>query len=873
MSFTSSLASPDSSSAIRLRLVLLAGILGCLIAGMSVVDMFLPKAYDGVVPDPYGSGGITVRDLVPGGAGEKAGLRPGDVILGIGHRMLKSPIDAPPELRRHKVGEAVDYLVRRGERVREIPVVLTSYRVGSLSYFYYALLGAVFFALGVFVVSRRPDDPAVQVFYLLCILFMLFFVCRLRPSSYYWIDYFVQVAGTLALFLLPAVFLHFFLLFPTRKVFHFADQIPGGPATPRPFVRLQKFLNGSPLLFTILYTLPPTFYVLQMAGVRQGDTHTQLMFGAPRANWMLLADYLILGVLALAHSWWTSEVQATRRQILFLLIGTLAGTIPFVLFAVFFPSFLRTDRFLAWGVVPMALVPLTFAYAIVRFRLFDVQVIFRKSIVYAILTTFVTGIYALAVVAGNALFSAPTSIFSSSSPFFAFVFGLVVVLLFDPLRRRMQNVVDRIFFRDRADFQQALLEMSRSVVSQLERSKIEELLTSKTAELLRLERLVLLTPRAEDGALSKHTADRAGALDVHLPVGSLLARLMIERNGPIRLSDLDVWSLDEPSRRFREAQLRDGIRALVPVATRGKLLGLLAVGAKRSEEELNREDFDHLATIANQGALGLEAASLHEELTRRAEMERDLEIARDIQRSLFPRELPHIEGVEFFGVSLPARVVGGDFYDFLEVDGSGAGRLGLVLGDVSGKSIPASLLMVAAKEIVYARAMHDPDPATVFRESNKRVYDIKRKMFVALSYFLFDPRSLSLHYAVGGQPMPLLLREGADEAVDLPAPRARLPLGALRDVVYDAPTFFLRRGDLLLFYTDGLNEAMSTEMSVYGDERLKASLARHAGQPLSVIADELMEDIRQFTFGAEQYDDQTFVLMRLTGKPSAAARV
>src|SRR5215468_1298649 len=128
---------------------------------------------------------------------------------------------------------------------------------------------------------------------------------------------------------------------------------------------------------------------------------------------------------------------------------------------------------------------------------------------------------------------------------------------------------------------------------------------------------------------------------------------------------------------------------------------------------VRREDLDHLATIANQGALGLESAGLHEELTRRAEMERDLEIARDIQASLFPRELPRIEGVELFGVSRPARVVGGDFYDFLEVDGPGAsaaGRLALVLGDVSGKSIPASLLMVAAKEIVYARAMHSPDP-------------------------------------------------------------------------------------------------------------------------------------------------------------------
>ncbi len=181
--------------------------------------------------------------------------------------------------------------------------------------------------------------------------------------------------------------------------------------------------------------------------------------------------------------------------------------------------------------------------------------------------------------------------------------------------------------------------------------------------------------------------------------------------------------------------------------------------------------------------------------------------------------------------------------------------------------------MVAAKEIVYARAMSSPDPATVFSESNRRVYDIKRKMFVSLSYFLFDPAALTLEYAVGGQPMPLLVRAGKPEAVELQAPRNRLPLGAFRNVPYDAQTFFLAPGDLLLFYTDGLNEAMTPEMIPYGDERLKASLVRHAGASLPEIADEILEDIRQFTYGAEQYDDQTFILMRISGKPLAAARV
>jgi serine phosphatase RsbU (regulator of sigma subunit) len=208
--------------------------------------------------------------------------------------------------------------------------------------------------------------------------------------------------------------------------------------------------------------------------------------------------------------------------------------------------------------------------------------------------------------------------------------------------------------------------------------------------------------------------------------------------------------------------------------------------------------------------------------------------------------------------------VGGDFYDFLDVDASPDGRLALVLGDVSGKSIPASLLMVAAKEIVNARAMADPDPAAVFLAANRRLYEIKRRMFVSLSYFLLDPKALAMTYAFAGQPTPLLVRPGSGSAAEIPCPASRLPLGAFRDTQYDAASLYLSRGDLLLFYTDGLNEAMSAEMTPYGDERLKASLVRHCRRSLPDLADELLEDVRQYTHGAEQYDDITFVLMRVT---------
>jgi serine phosphatase RsbU (regulator of sigma subunit) len=190
-------------------------------------------------------------------------------------------------------------------------------------------------------------------------------------------------------------------------------------------------------------------------------------------------------------------------------------------------------------------------------------------------------------------------------------------------------------------------------------------------------------------------------------------------------------------------------------------------------------------------------------------------------------------------------------------------RLGVVIGDVSGKSVPASLLMVASKEIVYSRALTTRDPGRLFQESNRRIYSIKRRMFVSLGYFLLDADAMSLRYAIGGQPLPMILRSGDGGPAFLEPPEHRLPLGAFKEVPYDTREMFLKRGDLLFFYTDGFTEAMDGEMNPFGEERLMDSVALRRDASLEEIARGLLADIRAHVGGAEQYDDMTFLFMRV----------
>src|SRR5262249_1525150 len=273
------------------------------------------------------------------------------------------------------------------------------------TYLYYAALGFLFFAIGFYVFWRVPEDRSARIFFLLCVLFLLFFVCRLRPASYWWIDVFVQNTGTIILFLPPAVFPLFFRLFPRPRRFDFAGPDEGtGEPPPRWKPRLQKFLSASPGLLSLVSAIPPVVFLYDVARQVRGD-RVAVLSGAPLSSWILLGDYLVLGLVALAHSAFTLEDARERRQAFHVFVGTILGTGPFLLLGIVLPSAFGIDDFVFYGIVPMILIPLTFAYAIVRFQMLNVRIIVRRTFLYATTTGVLFGFYALAIWAANQLFA------------------------------------------------------------------------------------------------------------------------------------------------------------------------------------------------------------------------------------------------------------------------------------------------------------------------------------------------------------------------------------------------------------------------------------------------------------------------------------
>ena len=249
---------------------------------------------------------------------------------------------------------------------------------------------------------------------------------------------------------------------------------------------------------------------------------------------------------------------------------------------------------------------------------------------------------------------------------------------------------------------------------------------------------------------------------------------------------------------------------------------------------------------------------LQRERIERERVEQELQVARNIQQASLPKEVPQLEGWQIFPLYQPAREVGGDFYDFFELDDE---RLGIVVGDATGKGVPAALVMASTRSMLraVAQAMGSSSPGEVLgRVNDPLATDVPPNMFVTCFYAILDPKKASLSYANAGHDLPYVRSSGGD-AEEL---RARgMPLGLMPGMHYEEKEVVLHKGESVLFYSDGLVEAHDPEGEMFGVPRLRALVAQHGEE--RALWNLLLEELYSFVGeGWEQEDDITLLTLR-----------
>jgi len=293
-------------------------------------------------------------------------------------------------------------------------------------------------------------------------------------------------------------------------------------------------------------------------------------------------------------------------------------------------------------------------------------------------------------------------------------------------------------------------------------------------------------------------------------------------------------------------------------------LGVLAVANGPMSAAFTPSDFIVFKSISEQSAFALYNAIIYSEANEKKRLDHDLQIARDIQRILLPSKPPPIEDFDIAGINIPARQVSGDYFDYIKVDED---RLGVVIADVSGKGVPASLIMAICRSVLRAEARLGQSPAEVLRKVNRQLYpDIKEDMFISMAYVILDHKNHQVTLSRGGHDAPLLYRAATGEVEVLKPPGMALGIdsGDVFDRITGDISVPLERDDCLVLYTDGVTEALDANGDEFGPERMIRSIRASASEGAQGVITRLTADVRNFAGGHPQHDDITLIVVRKT---------
>jgi len=308
---------------------------------------------------------------------------------------------------------------------------------------------------------------------------------------------------------------------------------------------------------------------------------------------------------------------------------------------------------------------------------------------------------------------------------------------------------------------------------------------------------------------------------------------------------------------FRHAGETEGLlfHATVPLIVQKRPVGLINI-ATEQWEFLSPADLQFLSAAGSQVAIALERARLHDLAeTQRTRQEKELEMARAVQKSLLPTQLPSILGFTLAADWRPAREVAGDFYDFFSLPD---GRWGMVLADVSGKGAPAALYMAMARSLIRSEASRYSNPSAVLTEVNRRLLvESCNEMFVTVFYAIVDPVLRSLTYASAGHDPPFLRRaSGSVERLAL----GGLIMGVFEELSFSDETLKLESGDTLVAHTDGLTDTVNHQDEAYGHTRLADAINRAPCAAQEILA-HILRDLRAFAGPVPQPDDITLLIL------------
>jgi len=860
----------------------------------------------------------TVSSVFSGGPAQTDGLEAGDILLTV-NGIPTSDWDRLAKLDDQlRIHDEIIYEVQRKNGLREtVHVRLTSpLRSGQIqvSTITSLVVALAFCFLGTLVYRRKPEDERALIFYLLSITATILFV--VKPLAY--VDEFpsrgarslAQMAGhqiilyvvfTVLAYLLQVLVVHLALVFPQRR--RILDKYP----------QVLRWLYLTPLLTFVGF---PTFamlwlpmrvlhgvlfglwlFVLVIAGYlakrwrSQGwkralgsrpiivlGLATLLVIGGIDTAFMLVAQatretigwvfggiafgissvvlfvvYSVTACVALYRSYRESGVEE-RKQVRWPLWGTivsLSGVLLLIGLVALFNWMGLLERFLPTVVEVVKnafyiFIPLSFAFAILKYRLMEIDVVIRKTVTYSIVSGCVAAVYFALVGGLGGLLITRAGVHSTWITVGA---TLATVAVFVPVRKRVQDLVDKRFFRRKEDLPRALRTLHADTAEITNLPALLNVVAERVVQVLQVRNVVIFRKSLRDQTF---TAAAEVGLHDRIEPTALLKSLRFDQNTPL-LASAEV-AFRPPAHLPGSEQVaveQLGTALIVPMHRGEETIGFMSLGRKLSDQEFEPDEIEFLAGAADQTASAIYSLGLRKQA-------QEYEEAREIQERLLPNQIPQTHGLEISGSWRPARVVGGDYFDVFTLSDS---KVGLCVGDVSGKGMPAALLMSNLQAVVKALATDDISPKDLMAKVNRVMWrNTTEDKFITLFYAVVDAKGKTLQFTNAGHNAPVLTRQ---DGTQVRLEEGGLIVGAFEDNAYAQGQIEMRPGDRLVMFTDGITEAVNAEDEEFGEKRLVEAALRGRQLCAEALQHSLFDIVTEFC-GGEFEDDATVLVMTVS---------
>ncbi len=725
---------------------------------------------------------------------------------------------------------------------------------------------ALYLVMAVWLLRAHRGNHAVVAFYMLTLLLMVLFVSQslarsgtgtrpspfvITPAEAQWLAAWtmptlpallVQAGNGLAILfwaLLPLAVIHLAMVFPQEN---------------------PVFMRRRPLKWAAYGVgLLPVLVILAEAAPAQPVS------GALRV-------LLVLAGLVAAVAWtltlfinyrWGSD-KRSRSQIPWLATASVVAAAGGVMYAITSGDSTgarpqdvihSTGLFLMlWTAPPCA------AYALIVEKPYRLRLLSRRALRNALMALPVLLAFALLWAGISWLVTA--AFFALSAPVITLAV-VMAILLAMPFRGRLRDLVERAVDREAYESRESLMDFARGLPHLLDQRTLATSLEATLTKAMgaRWHYLYLLDRHTKKLRLQPGRSPLSGgAISVEFDLDEPLCRFLLEKDRPFEV-EVSPYS-PELITVFRSAADRLGTlqaAVIVGLKRRHELLGLLVLGNKRSKDFYDAEDLELLKIVAREASAAVENIDLFDELARDRAIQKELEDAADVQAQLFPADTPRLESAQVTGRCIPSRAACGDFYDFLELPG---GKTGIVIGDVSGRGMAASLLMASVQGLLRTQAPTATNLGQLVRKVNQHLHtSLGGARFCMLFFGVYDDARRHLQFFNAGYPPPLVLTAGGVKFLEATG----LPLGLFGEISHWPRGEVLAPGAVLVLYSDGVTGARNLRGENFGVERLAEAVARARDEDAERLMARVLAEVRDFEGGVPLEDDQTLIVLRMNG--------